>query len=114
MGRFKKFLEMIIQLSCLTLEITLDDCYIHLVGVVHSLSSSLPLVATVTRQEHHFYPFLPPLAPFLAPLTVALDGVARLPPAAAFPSPKIKAAPTASSLAVCRVAISSSSLVVFG
>jgi hypothetical protein len=56
----------------------------------------------------HFCPFLPPLAPFLVLLTVALVGMAV--PALA----RMKAAPTASSLEVCRVVISSSSLVVFG
>jgi hypothetical protein len=60
-----------------------------------------------------FCPFLPPLVPFLVLLTVALVGAAR-PPLATIPTlPRMKAATTTSLLEVCRVAMSSSSLVVF-
>jgi hypothetical protein len=61
-----------------------------------------------------FFPFLPPLVPFLMSLVVALGGGAWLPPVATFVLPRMKVAPTASSLEACWVVMSSSSLVVFG
>jgi hypothetical protein len=77
--------------------------------------SPTPLPATMAmRWGHRFFPFLPPLAPFLAPLMVALVGTAQSPLAAASALPRTKAAPTTFSPEVCRVAMSSSSLVVFG
>jgi hypothetical protein len=43
-GRFKKFLEMVLQLSCLTLEVMLSGCDILLIGV-----ASFLIVAVVAR-----------------------------------------------------------------
>jgi hypothetical protein len=36
------------------------------------------MVVTTMHRGCHFYPFLPPLVPFLAPLAAALGGAARL------------------------------------
>jgi hypothetical protein len=77
-------------------------------------SSPSSLAITAMRRGHRFYPFLPPLAPFLAPLMVALGSCARLPPVAAYALPRTKAALTTSSLKACQVVALSSSLVVFG
>jgi hypothetical protein len=87
--------------------------YALLVGVDGSLIVAPLLATTVTRWGHRFCPFLPPLAPFLAPLAVALVGVVLPPSVAAAVLPRTKAAPTASSPEACQVAMSSSSLVVF-
>jgi hypothetical protein len=100
-GRFKKFLKMVLRLSCLVLEVMLSGC-------------DMLLTVTAMHRGCNFYPFLPPLVPFLAPLMVTLGGGARLPPATAFTLPRTKAALTTSSPEVCRVAMSSSFLVAFG
>jgi hypothetical protein len=112
-GRFEEFLKVVVQMSCRTFEIMLDGRNIlvrairFLIVIVTAGCNSDPLRASLV-------PFLPPLMPFLVPLLVALDGAARLPLRTIFPSPRTKTAPTASSLEACQVAISSSSLVVFG
>jgi hypothetical protein len=69
--------------------------------------SSRPTIEDVVPME-------PDLVSAFQALTVALDGAARLLPAAIFPLPRMKAAPTISSPEACRVVISSSSLAVFG
>jgi hypothetical protein len=65
-----------------------------------SLSLSL-LVETAIHWGCRFYPFLPPLAPFLELLIAILDGVLQMPTTAIFTLPRMKAAPTASSSEAC-------------
>jgi hypothetical protein len=55
-----------------------------------SLSSPLLLAVTTTQRGCHCCPFSPHLAPYFAPLLVALNGVACLPPMTAFPLPRKK------------------------
>jgi hypothetical protein len=95
------------------LEIALGGRDIPLVGVVSFSSPPSSLATTAMHRGCHFYPFLPPLAPFLMPLAMALNGATQPPLAAAFVLPRMKAVPTASSLEACQVAVSSISLVVF-
>jgi hypothetical protein len=63
-GRFKKFLEMLLQLSCLELDVTLGGHGILLIGVVWFL---VVIVAAGSDRDVRgclFYPFFPPLASF--------------------------------------------------
>jgi hypothetical protein len=103
---------MVPRLLCLTLEVTLGSRDILLAEVV----SFLIIAAIADRDSatlgRRFCTFLPHLAPFLTLLMVALDGGARLPPAAAFTLPRTKVSLAASLPEACRAAISSSSLVV--
>jgi hypothetical protein len=105
---------MVPRLLCLALEVALGSLDILLAEV-----TSFLIIAVITDCDsaalgRRFCTFLPHLAPFLTLLMVALEGGARLPPAAAFTLPRTKVSLTASSPEACRVAISSSSLVVFG
>jgi hypothetical protein len=69
--RFEKFLEVLVQLSCLALEVTLDSHDVLHIKVVHFL---VIVVATSGNYDPLGVPLLPPLAPFLVPLPAALDG----------------------------------------
>jgi hypothetical protein len=93
-GCFKKFLKMALRLPHIALEITFD-------GRDTPLTESSAFSSSPTPQA------------FLAPLTVALDGVAQLPLAAAFTLPRTNVPPIAPSPEACRVAMLSRSLVVF-
>jgi hypothetical protein len=76
---------------------------------------TLPLFTVAVRQRMwHFWPFFPPLAPFLVLLTGILGGVDRLLPPAAPILAKVMAALTGSLPEACHVAKSSNSLVVCG
>jgi hypothetical protein len=104
-GCLEKFLEMIFGRSCLELKS-------RLAAATHPSSESPATM--VMRWGHDIYPLLPPLEPFLVPLNVVLVGVAQPQLVVVSKLPRTKAAPTASSTEACRVAMSSSSLVVFG
>jgi hypothetical protein len=113
-GRFKKFVEVVFGRTSLQLEVTFDSHYEPLAGVVS-------FIATIAVAGHYgnatgwrFCPFLPPLTPLLALLMVALVGMARPSPAVIPALPRMKVAPTAPSPEACRVAMSSSSMIVFG
>jgi hypothetical protein len=101
---------MVLWLLSLALEITLYGCDILLAGLVRFFFIIVVAGSDCELPGHHFYPFLLPIAPFLAALLVDLDGAAQPPPGIIFPLPRTNAAPTTSSLEACRVAISSSSL----
>jgi ABC-type branched-subunit amino acid transport system permease subunit len=75
-GRFK-FLEVVFG--------RLDNCYEPLTGAIGFLT-------IIMRWGWHFFPFLPPLVPFLALLTVALVGAAWS-PLVAVPALRCRAAP---------------------
>jgi hypothetical protein len=80
---------MIFGLSGLALEIAFGSCYAHLTGVVGSLIVVVVAGYYGNTTGGRFCPILPPLAPFLAPLVVAMVG-AVLPPstaAATLPTP---------------------------
>jgi hypothetical protein len=96
-GRIEKFLEMVFWLSRLALEITLDDCDILLIRVIHFLVVVVAMGSDCDLPKLRFCPFLPPLVPW----PVALDDATHLPPGAIFALPRTKAAPTASSPEVC-------------
>jgi hypothetical protein len=113
-GHFEKFLEMVLRLSPLALEVVLGDSDILLSRVASFLVIAIIMGHNSDVPGAPIMPFFLPLAPFLALLMVALDGAARLPLTVAFTLPRTKAAPTASLQEACRVVISSSSLVVFG
>jgi hypothetical protein len=103
-GRFKKFFKMVLRLPHLVHEIMFSSHDILRIGVVGFL-----IIAVIAGQDGNalrmlLLPFLLPLVPFLAPLTVALDGVAWPPLAAAFTLTRMKVAATTSSQEVCRVA----------
>jgi hypothetical protein len=73
-GHFEKFLEVLTRLPYLALEVALSGCNILLVRAVHSLVVIIAAGSNRNPSRCHFCPFLLPLAPFLAPLLVALDG----------------------------------------
>jgi hypothetical protein len=112
-GHFEKILEMVLQLLCLVLEVTLDSYDMFLIGADNFLIITIIAGHDSDAPGALLLPLLVTHAPFLVPLTVNLGGGAQLPPLAAFTLPRTKAAPTASSSEACRVATSSSSLVVF-
>jgi hypothetical protein len=100
-GHFKNFLEMFLWLSYLVLEVSLDGHNILLAGVVRFLVIVIAVGGDYDPSGRCFCPFLPPSAPFRAPMTVALDGAAWLPPPVAFQSLRAKATPIASSPEAC-------------
>jgi hypothetical protein len=111
---FEKFLEVTFGWPSLPLEVTFGSHYALLAGVIGFLIATTITGYNGDAMGHRFCPFSPPLVPFLAPLTVALVGMARPLLVTALVLPRMKAAPTASLSEECWVAMSSSSLVVFG
>jgi hypothetical protein len=109
-GHFEKLLQLIFWLPRLALEVTHNGCDILLIRAVRVL---IIIVTTSSVSDPPEVSLLPPLAPFLVPLPLTLNGVARLALGIVSPLPRIKTTLTTSSPEVCRVAISSSSLVVF-
>jgi hypothetical protein len=104
----------VLQLPHLALEIMFGGCDILLIGVVSFLIVAVIIGCNNDMPVALLLPLLATLGTLpLVPLTVALDGAARLALAVALVLPRTKVAPIASSPEVCRVAISSSSLVVF-
>jgi hypothetical protein len=86
-ARFKKFLEVIVQLPRLALEIALGGHDMLLVGVICFLV--VVVVAAGCNCDSLEAPLLPlwlPLMLSLAPLPAALDGAPRLLPGTIFPS----------------------------
>jgi hypothetical protein len=112
-GHFEKLLQLIFWLPRLALEVTHNGCDILLIRAVRVLIIIVTTSSDSDPPEVSLLPLLPPLVPFLVPLPLTLNGVARLALGIVSPLPRIKTTLTASSPEVCRVAISSSSLVVF-
>jgi hypothetical protein len=86
-GRFKKFLEVFILLSCLVHEIMLSGHSMLLIGAICFLVVIVVAASNCDLLGAPLFPLLLPLAPFLAPLPVALDGAPQLLPGADFPLP---------------------------
>jgi hypothetical protein len=112
-GRFEKFFKMIFGRLSLALEVMFGSCHALLTGITGFLITDAIAGFYGDATGHHFCPFLPHLAPFLVLLVVALVGMAWQLLAATSVLPGMKAAPTASSPKACRVAVSSTSVVVF-
>jgi hypothetical protein len=92
-GYFDKFLKMVLRLLHLMIEITLDNRDILLTRVINFLVITIIAGRNGDAQGHRFYPFLPSLTPFLAPLMAAFDGVGQPSLATAFTLPRTNAAP---------------------
>jgi hypothetical protein len=84
-GRFEKLLKMIFRLPRLALEVMHNGCDILLVRAIRVL---IIIVATSSESDPSKVSLLPPLAPFLVPLPLALDGVARVSLGTIFPIAK--------------------------
>jgi hypothetical protein len=87
-GRFEKLLKMIFRLPRLALEVMHNGCDILLIRAIRVL---IIIVATSSESDPSkvsLLPLLPPLAPFLVPLPLALDGVARVSLGTIFPIAK--------------------------
>jgi hypothetical protein len=78
-------------------EVAFYICYTLLAGIASFLVAAAVAGFYGNAIGRCFYPFLPPLVPLLAPLMVALVGVAQPSLAAASMFPMKKVAPTASS-----------------
>jgi hypothetical protein len=73
---FEKFLEVLVQLLRLAIEIVLSSHDILLIGVIHFLVVVVVIIAGGNSDPLGvpLLPFLLPLAPFLTPLPTALGG----------------------------------------
>jgi hypothetical protein len=112
---FMKLLEAIGRLSRLALEITLGGSDVFLVRAVHFLIIIVIIAGSnCDPLGRHFCPFLLSLALLIVPLLAALGGAPQLPPGSVFPLSWMKTAPATFSPEACRVAMSSSSFIVFG
>jgi hypothetical protein len=111
-GHFKNLLKVVFRRSHASLEVTFGS-YHELLTTVIDFFLDVAIAGHCSQATRlAFLPLLPPLAPFLALLTVVLMGAARPPPTAVSTLTKVKMTMIASLPEACRVAISRNSLVV--
>jgi hypothetical protein len=113
----EKLLEVIDRLSCLALGIALDGSDVFLVGVIHCLVIVVVVAITGGNDAPLGAPLLHLLAVFGASLSTPISSFGRCPMAATgdrLPIVLDENGLTDSSLEACKVALSSSSFMVFG